>query len=64
VPNIADFNSASSAATDREHDVQLGLLQALCSAVADNRDAASVSEIRLGDDWAQVTRINVSDELP
>lgn len=45
MPNIADFNSASSAATDREHDVQLGRLQALCRAVADNRDAASVSEI-------------------
>ncbi len=45
MPNLSDFNSASGAATDREHDVQLGLLQALCRAVADNRDAASVSEI-------------------
>ncbi|SBT08555.1 Hemerythrin-like metal-binding protein [Candidatus Accumulibacter aalborgensis] len=43
--NISDFNSASNAATDGEHDVQLGLLQALCGAVAAHRDAASVSEI-------------------
>lgn len=43
--NISDFNSAANAETDREHEVQLGLLQALCSAVRDNRDAASVGEI-------------------
>jgi len=43
--NISDFNSAANAETDREHEVQLGLLQALCSAVRENRDAASVGEI-------------------
>ena len=43
--NISDFNTASNADTDREHEVQLGLLQALCSAVGDHRDAGSVMEI-------------------
>jgi len=43
--NIADFNSASNAETDREHEVQIGLLQALCSAATESRDAASVAEI-------------------
>ena len=42
---ISDFNIASNAETDREHQVQLGLLQALCSAARDNCDAASVAEI-------------------
>jgi hemerythrin len=42
---IADFNTASNAETDREHQVQLGLLQLLCDAAADNRDAESVREI-------------------
>ncbi|MDP2822038.1 MAG: hemerythrin family protein [Sulfuritalea sp.] len=43
--NISDFNTASNAATDSEHQVQLGLLQALCDAVRDHRDAAAVAEI-------------------
>ena len=30
--NIADFNAAANAETDREHEVQLGLLRALCAA--------------------------------
>ncbi|MCX7146181.1 MAG: hemerythrin family protein [Betaproteobacteria bacterium] len=42
---ISEFNSASNAETDREHEVQIGLLQALCGAAAENRDAASVAEI-------------------
>jgi len=42
---ISGFNSESNAATDREHEVQLGLLQALCRAAGENRDAASVGEI-------------------
>ena len=42
---ISDFNIEANSATDREHQVQLGLLQALCSATLDHRDAASVEEI-------------------
>jgi hemerythrin len=42
---LTEFNRASNAATDREHEVQLGLLQALCSASRENRDAATVAEI-------------------
>ena len=42
---IADFNSAANADTDREHAVQLGLLQALCDATREGRDAASIKEI-------------------
>jgi len=42
---IHDFSIESNAATDREHQVQLGLLQALCSAARDHRDSASVNEI-------------------
>ncbi|MCX7148036.1 MAG: hemerythrin family protein, partial [Rhodocyclales bacterium] len=43
--NISEFNSTSNAETDGEHQVQLGLLQALCDAAAEDRDAASVAEI-------------------
>jgi hemerythrin len=43
--NISEFNSASNADTDREHEVQLGLLQALRGAAGGNGDAASVGEI-------------------
>lgn len=39
--SISDFN----AATDREHEVQLGLLRALCAAAGENRDADTVGEI-------------------
>ncbi len=39
------FNIASTAETDREHQVQLCLLQALCDAVRDQRGAESVGEI-------------------
>lgn len=43
--NIAEFNAASNADTDREHEVQLGLLRALCKAAGENRDAAAIGEI-------------------
>lgn len=43
--NIGDFNAAANAETDREHDIQLGLLRALCAAVGENREAAAVGEI-------------------
>jgi hemerythrin len=43
--NIADFNAAANAETDREHEVQLGLLRALCAAAGENRDAAVMGEI-------------------
>lgn len=43
--NISDFNAAANAETDREHAVQLGLLQALCEAAKQQRDAASIAEI-------------------
>jgi hemerythrin len=42
---ISDYNEASNADTDREHEVQLGLLQALCKAVHEERSAATVAEI-------------------
>ncbi len=42
---ISEFNTASNADTDREHQVQLDLLQALYSAVNASRDAAAVAEI-------------------
>ena len=42
---IPEFNIASNAQTDHEHEVQLGLLQALCSAAAENSDAAVAGEI-------------------
>ena len=43
--NISDFNTASNAETDREHQVQLGLLQALCTAARENQDTASLGVI-------------------
>lgn len=43
--NIAEFNAASNADTDREHEIQLGLLRALCKAAGENRDAAAIGEI-------------------
>jgi hemerythrin len=43
--NIAEFNTASNAETDREHEIQLGLLRALCVAAGENRDADTVAEI-------------------
>lgn len=42
---LTEFNRASNVATDREHQVQLGLLQALCGASRENRETATVAEI-------------------
>ena len=42
---ISDFNAASNAETDREHEVQLELLRALCAAAGDHGDPAVVGEI-------------------
>ena len=43
--SISDFNIASTAEANREHQVLLCLLQALCDAVRDKRDAESAGEI-------------------
>ena len=43
--SISDFNAASNTDTDREHQVQLGLLHELCRAADEHRDTASVTEI-------------------
>jgi hemerythrin-like metal-binding protein len=45
MPHLSDFNAAASAQTDREHTVQLSLLQALCEAVSEQRDPASVAQL-------------------
>ena len=45
MPGITDFNTAANADTDREHEVQLGLMRALCTAAGENRDSAVVGEI-------------------
>jgi hemerythrin len=42
---LTDFNRASNAETDREHQAQIQLLQDLCGAARENRDAAEVAEI-------------------
>lgn len=42
---ISDFNLASNTQTDHEHQVQLGLLQALCNAAREEHGAAAVGEI-------------------
>lgn len=43
--NITEYNTASNKENDREHEVQLGLLRALCTAAGENRDANTVGEI-------------------
>lgn len=40
--NISDFNIASNTETDREHQVQLGLIEAVCRAARENQDAESL----------------------
>jgi hemerythrin len=45
MPGITDFNTAANADTDREHEVQLGLMRALCTAAGENCDSAVVGEI-------------------
>lgn len=42
---LSEINIESNAGTDREHEIQLGLLRALCTAAGENRDAAVVGEI-------------------
>ncbi len=42
---IAEFNTASNADTEREHEMQLGLLRELCRAAGANGDPAVVGEI-------------------
>ena len=41
----AEFNVASNAETDREHEVQLGLLRELCAVAGANGDPAVIGEI-------------------
>ena len=41
----SDINIESTMVADREHEIQLGLLRALCAAAGENRDAAVVGEI-------------------
>lgn len=43
--DISDFNMASNAETDREHQIQLGLLEELCRAARENQDAGLVRVI-------------------
>ena len=43
--NISEFNADANAQTDLEHEVQLGLLQALCQAAQEQLDASAVGEI-------------------
>ena len=43
--NITESNSAAIADVDREHEVQLGLLRALCVAAGENRAAGEIGEI-------------------
>jgi hemerythrin-like metal-binding protein len=42
---VSEFNSAVNAEIDHEHEVQVSLLQALCQAVREQRDAASVAQM-------------------
>jgi hemerythrin-like metal-binding protein len=43
--NVSDFNTAANAEIDREHEVQLSLLQALCQAVREQNDARSIAHM-------------------
>ncbi|MBI3096052.1 MAG: hemerythrin family protein [Rhodocyclales bacterium] len=43
--HLSDINIESTTVADREHEIQLGLLRALCAAAGENRDAAVVGEI-------------------
>jgi hemerythrin-like metal-binding protein len=43
--NISDFNTTSNSQTDHEHEVQLGLLQALCRAAKEHQDPTSLGAI-------------------
>lgn len=43
--NMTDFNTMSNADTEREHEVQLGLLRELCRSAGANGDPVVVGEI-------------------
>lgn len=43
--NISDFNAASNAQTDREHDIQIDLLRVLCNAANGGTDSAELGVI-------------------
>ncbi len=43
--NISDFNLAANVQTDREHEVQISLLEALCKAVRKQSDATVVTQL-------------------
>jgi hemerythrin len=43
--DISDFNIALTAETDREHQIQLGLIGDLCRAAKENQDAGLVQVI-------------------
>lgn len=42
---ITEFNAAANADTEREHEMQIGLMRELCRAAGANGDPALVSEI-------------------
>jgi hemerythrin len=42
---MTEFNAASNADTEREHEMQIGLLRELCKAAGANGDPAVVGEI-------------------
>jgi hemerythrin-like metal-binding protein len=60
--NISDFNIAANAQTDREHQVQLSMLRALCQAVREQKDATSIAQ-RLDQLTAYCEAHFVSEEL-
>lgn len=43
--SMAEFNTASNADTEREHELQLGLLRELCKTAGANGDPAIIGEI-------------------
>ena len=59
---LSTFNSAANADMDREHEVQLSLLRALCQAVREQRDADHVAQ-RLDQLAAYCEAHFVSEEL-
>jgi hemerythrin len=42
---LSEFNQQAARETDREHQIQLGLLEALCAATSDAQAAVPVAEI-------------------
>ena len=68
--NISDFNTTSNSQTDHEHEVQLGLLQALCRAAKEHQDPTSLGAILDQHDpdalreWrlSQMAQLGIGDE--